>query len=131
MIFVDTDVLIAHQRGDEQATGALKALRETGETLATTSLNVAELFHGAERSPQREAALGSIFLLLDSLAEIPFGPPAARRFGTLMATLHHAGNPIPVVDGLIAAVILENGGRLVTRNRRHYGRIHGLELLPA
>jgi tRNA(fMet)-specific endonuclease VapC len=129
MIFVDTDVLVAHQRGDASATAALHALQARGETLATTSINVAELFHGAERSREREAAIGNILLMLDGLIQVPFGPVSARRFGAIMAALHKAGSPVPPVDGLIAAVVLENGGRLVTRNARHFARIHGLDLV--
>lgn len=131
MIFVDTDVLIAHQGGDAAATAALERLAASGDALATTSINVAELFHGAERASQREAALRNTSLLLDALAQVPFGPLAARRFGTLMAALHKAGRPVPVADGLIAAVVLENGGRIVTRKPRHFVRIHGLEVLSA
>ena len=129
MIFVDTDVLAAHQRGDQSATDALRGLVASGENLATTSVNVAELFHGAERVGDRKAAIGSVLLLLDGLVHVPFGPGAARRFGSLMAALHRAGRPMPPMDGLVAAVVLENGGRLLTRNRRHFIHIPGLELI--
>lgn len=66
---------------------------------------------------------------LGTLAVLPLETTAARRAGTLLATLDRAGRPMPELDALIAAVTLENGGRIVSRNKRHFARVQGLEVI--
>ncbi len=126
MILLDTDVLIDLVTKDEETVVLLERLWEQGETLGTTSLNIAEILRGANRD---HATLQATLGILAGLAEVPFGPGAAKRFGQFMHQLDRAGASVPVVDGMIAAVALEQGGRLVTRNRRGFERLAGLEVL--
>lgn len=125
-IVLDTDVLIDLLHKREPTTTFLHDLRTRGETLATTSVNAAELWRGARTTKAQEA----VQKVLTALHDVPLGRPrAARRFGELMQTLDRAGAPIGNTDGLIAAATLEAGGRLVTRNPREYARVPGLEVL--
>lgn len=126
LIFLDTDILIDLTHGVEGVLQAVQDLRDTGEELATTSVNVAEFLRGVEPGPTRIEARH----LLNAFAEAPVGPRAAHRYGIFMQALDRAGHRIEETDGLIAAVVLEEGGRLMTRNARQFGRIPGLELLP-
>lgn len=126
MIVVDTDVLIDLVARREPSVSFLRRLRDAGEVLGTTSINAAELLRGARA---RRGALEEATLILTALAEVPFGPLAARRFGSVMHALDRAGHRVPVVDGMIAAATLESGGRLVTRNVRDFRRVAGLEVL--
>lgn len=126
MIVLDTDVLIDVLDRRAPSFAFVARLRADGETLGAISLSVAELLRGVApgtTGAHRAARLAT------ALHEVPFGPRAARRFGTIMHTFDRAGTTMPVVDGLIAAATLESGGRLVTRNARHFGRVSGLELL--
>ncbi|MEA3200933.1 MAG: tRNA(fMet)-specific endonuclease VapC [Thermoplasmata archaeon] len=124
-LVLDTDVLIDLLHKREPTTAFLAELRARGETLATTSLNAAELWRGARSQPAREA----VAKLLVALHDVPFGPRAARRFGDVMEALDRAGEPIGNTDGLIAAAALEAGARLVTRNGKEFRRVPGLEVL--
>lgn len=124
-IVLDTDVLIDLLHKREPTTQFLIDLRARGETLATTSVNAAELWRGA-RTAKAQEAVGK---LLTALHDVPLGPRAARRFGDLMHALDRAGAPIGNTDGLIAAATLEAGGRLVTRKAKEYARVPGLEVL--
>jgi predicted DNA-binding antitoxin AbrB/MazE fold protein len=36
-----------------------------------------------------------------------------------------------MADSLIAGIVMEHSGRLLTRNRRHFERVEGLCVLPA
>lgn len=126
MLFLDTDVLVQAIDRDGALLQRLDDLSLQDE-LAVTSINVAEVLRGAMRSP-RELAVATA--VLESFTHVPFGPRAARRFGALMSMLDRAGRPMPVQDGLIAAVVLEDGGRLLSGNARHFERVPGLELLP-
>jgi predicted nucleic acid-binding protein len=51
-----------------------------------------------------------------------------QHFGRLRALLRQQGNLIPDFDLLIAATVLEQDSMLVTRNRRHFERIPGIQL---
>ena len=124
-IVLDTDVLIDFLHKREPATSFLRDLRASGEVLATTSVNAAELWRGA-RTPAAREAVGR---LLTALHDVPVGPRAARRFGELMEALDRAGAGVGNTDGLIAAATLESGARIVTRNAREYRRVPGLEVL--
>jgi predicted nucleic acid-binding protein len=124
-IVLDTDVLIDLLHKREPTTQLLIDLRARGETLATTSVNAAELWRGARTAKAQDA----VHRLLIALHDVPLGPRAARRFGDLMQALDRAGAPIGNTDGLIAAATLEAGGRLVTRNAKEFAKVPGLEVL--
>ncbi|HWH07803.1 MAG TPA: type II toxin-antitoxin system VapC family toxin [Candidatus Thermoplasmatota archaeon] len=124
-VVLDTDVLIDLLHKREPATSFLADLRARGETLATTSVNAAELWRGARTAKAQDA----VARLLTALHDVPLGPRAARRFGEVMQALDRAGASISNTDGLIAAATLEAGGRLVTRNAKEYARVPGLEVL--
>lgn len=124
-VVLDTDVLIDLLHKREPTTSFLAGLRAQGETLATTSVNAAELWRGA-RTPRAQEAVAR---LLVALHDVPLGPRAARRFGEVMQALDRAGASISNTDGLIAAAALEAGGRLVTRNAKEYARVPGLEVM--
>lgn len=122
---LDTDVLIDLLHKREPSTEFLRELRARGETLATTSVNAAELWRGARTPSAREA----VARLLTALHDVPFGPRAARRFGDIMEALDRAGASMGNSDGMIAAATLEAGGRIVTRNAKEFQRVSGLEVL--
>lgn len=126
MILLDTDVLVNLRRKHPPLVDQLERLWEEGEELGTTSLNAAEFLRGGHGDHERLAMTVEV---LEGLNEVPFGPRAARRFGRLMDQLDRAGAPVPVVDGMIAAVALEEGARVMTGNVRHFERVAGLELM--
>lgn len=126
MIVLDTDVLIDVIDQRDPSFSFVAKLQSSNEVVGTTSLNAAEVLRGV--APQSRAA-ERVARVMTALQELPFGPAAGRRFGTLMHAADRAGASLPVVDGLIAAVTLENGGRLVTRNARDFVKVAGLELL--
>ena len=51
-----------------------------------------------------------------------------RRFAAVRGQLRRDGNLIGDMDLLIASTALVNNLTLVTRNRRHFDRVPGLEL---
>lgn len=125
MIILDTDFIIELALRTPRAVSATKGWLATGEQLATTSINAAEFLRGAQRAQADAAAAEAILAGLD---EIPFAGRDSRRFARLMHALDRAGGRIPELDGMIAAVALENGARVATFNARHFDRVGGLEL---
>ncbi len=64
---------------------------------------------------------------LQSLARmpvLPFSPPTIARFQQLVAMRLNVGR----MDLRIAATVLEVGATVVTRNRRDFGRVPGLQI---
>jgi predicted nucleic acid-binding protein len=43
--------------------------------------------------------------------------------------LENRGDAIGMGDSLIAGIVLQNGGTLLTRNRRHFERVEGLRIV--
>jgi predicted nucleic acid-binding protein len=123
------DLLRPHAARKRGAIEKIEALARRGETLATTRVNVAELYVGIERSddPQRDA--GRVRKLLDYMdIVLEFDDAAAQEFGRVMAHLQRIGRPAGDMDVLIAATALAHGHCLVTRNPGHFAGIPHLEI---
>jgi predicted nucleic acid-binding protein len=108
-VLLDTDVLIDHIRGRRRVV-------EIASSVASV-VTRAELFAGREREePAVEALLGR-------LSEIEVTVDIARQAGRIRRRTH-----LDIADALIAATALEHGLVVITRNRRHFERVAGLEL---
>jgi tRNA(fMet)-specific endonuclease VapC len=57
------------------------------------------------------------------------GESMALLYGETLAHLEARGAQISTMDLLIAATALAEGAPLVTRNRRHFERVPGLEIV--
>jgi tRNA(fMet)-specific endonuclease VapC len=124
---LDTDVCIYLLNG--RAPALVARLRElaAGE-LATTAVTAAELRFGALNSGRARANLQRVDTFLAPLVRLPFDDAAAAEFAGVKHALRRAGQPIGVMDLLIAAVVLAAGASLVTNNRREFAHVPGLRL---
>ena len=124
---LDTNVCIHIIRRRPQA--VLRRFEEYGiGEVGVSSVTVAELRYGAEKSARPEQnleALGRFLLPLEILA---FGGKAAASYGRIRAVLENAGTPIGPLDTLIAAHAVSLGVTLVTNNIREFERVPGLEV---
>jgi tRNA(fMet)-specific endonuclease VapC len=123
MIVADTDVLIDFLAGREPAAGRVTRELETG-SLSTTVITRFEMLSGA-RSTREIQIVGD---LLDSMKIVPLDLSAADRAAGVRRALERKGIGIGMADSLIAGIALHVGGTLLTRNRRHFDRIEGLDL---
>jgi tRNA(fMet)-specific endonuclease VapC len=98
------------------------------EELFITSITVAELIHGANRSLHREDNLTRLEVLFAALTVLPFDEIAGRRFGHLKAELEEKGEPLDDLDLQIASIALHNDLPLVTNNTKHFKRVKDLKL---
>lgn len=122
MNVADTDVLIDFLRGAEpSATWVSDALRG-GAPLATTTVTRFELLSGARGKRQRAA----VETLLAALPALPLDASGADRAADVRRQLGSGGEGIGMADSLIAGIVLSHGGRLLTRNLRHFARVPGL-----
>ena len=121
MILVDTDVLIAHLRGDARARDWLREARSR-EQLLTSVVTVTELT-GGMRTMERSA----VWTLLAALDPIPVTEVIARRAGQHMREFRRSHAGIGIADYLIAATAETHDARLATLNVRHFPMFDGLE----
>ena len=123
MIVADTDVLIDFLAG--QGTLVERVAREIHAGLATTVVSRFELLAGARNRIQQKL----VQELLEALHTLPLDRAAADRAAGVRRRLDDQGQGIGMADSLIAGVVLERDGRLLTRNRRHFERVEGLTLV--
>ncbi|MFT3853885.1 MAG: type II toxin-antitoxin system VapC family toxin [Ilumatobacteraceae bacterium] len=114
MILVDTDVLVAHLRGREQARSWLRSARLQGP-LWVSVVTVAELTGGMRPAERRE-----VWGLLSSLRAEPVTDLIARRAGELMRQYRRSHAGIGTADCLIAATAMHHGVEPATLNVRHF-----------
>lgn len=120
---LDTTVLIEAQRGRPERVRA-RMLAMAPEDLAVSTITLAELWYGCQRSPdpERKRVLWSRFL--EPFDVLSFDREAAERHGELRYHLRH--EPIGERDLLIASIAVANGLGVVTANRREFARVPDL-----
>ena len=107
-------------------------LRETfnrlSEQLCISSITLAELFFGAEKSARVSENLRAVEEFVARLDVLAFSPKAAAHYGQIRAEAERAGKPIGPYDMLIGAHARAEGLTLVTNNAREFRRISGLRV---
>ncbi len=93
-----------------------------------SSIAVAELRYGAEKSARPRENHGRLDLLLEDLRTLDFDPDAGAAYGRLRAALEARGTPIGPNDMLIAAQAMAHDLVLVSADVSEFGRIDGLRL---
>jgi tRNA(fMet)-specific endonuclease VapC len=130
LAILDTDVLTLFQRGDPVV--VRRALALPPPQLAVTIISVEEQLTGwysrLRRARKREQ-LATVYerftaavRFLTRFQILTFGEPAIDRYENLRTTHRRLGKN----DLRIAAIVLEHGGVLATRNVRDFKQIKGL-----
>jgi tRNA(fMet)-specific endonuclease VapC len=124
---LDTNVCIHIIRRQPQA--VLRRFENYGiGEVGVSSVTVAELRYGAEKSARPEQNLEALGRFLLPLEVLAFGGETAAAYGRVRAALEWAGTPIGPLDTLIAAHAVSVSVTLVTNNTREFGRVQGLEV---
>ena len=123
---LDTNIVIyvIKQRPVE----ALEIFNRHQGRMAISSITLAELVHGAEKSSDVSRNMAVVEDFVSRLAVLAYDDKAAWQYGNIRATLEKIGQPIGVNDLHIAAHARSNGLTLVTNNLREFERVPGLLL---
>ncbi|MBU1426082.1 MAG: type II toxin-antitoxin system VapC family toxin [Gammaproteobacteria bacterium] len=96
--------------------------------MAISSITLAELVHGAEKSSDVSRNMAVVEDFVSRLAVLAYDDKAAWQYGNIRAVLEKIGQPIGVNDLHIAAHARSNGLTLVTNNLREFEKVPGLLL---
>jgi len=127
---IDSSVLIAAERLILDLDAALGMHAQ--EPVGIATITASELLHGVHRAAnnaQRRRREAFVERLLAVLPVFPFDLGAARIHASLWARLASKGATIGSHDLLIGATAIAQGYRVVTRDRRSFARIPGLEVV--
>lgn len=124
---LDNDWTIDYLNRIPRTVRRVDALRNEG--IAVSIVSVAELYEGTLNSydPERDERL-----LADFLRQYPtihLDVAICRIFGAERARLRAMGTLIPDMDLLIGATALRHNLTLLSNNRRHFGRLPGLNIV--
>ena len=106
----------------------LSTFNANASRMAMSSMTLAELLHGAEKSSRVSENLAAIEDFCSRLQVLPYDPRAAQHYGAIRATLEKLGQPIGVNDMHIAAHARSEGLVLVTNNMGEFARVPALEV---
>jgi len=123
---LDTNIVIyvLKQRPIE----VLATFNVNASRMAISSITLAELIHGAEKSSRVSENMATIEDFCSRLEVVPYGPKAAQHYGAIRAALEKLGQPIGVNDLHIAAHARSEGLVLVTNNTGEFERVPALEV---
>ena len=122
MILIDSDVLIAHLRGQPEARAWMVEARRRAGPLAISAVSVVEVA-GGMRSRER-SEVGRLFA---SLRTFPVHERVAWRAAELMRSYRRSHSGIGLGDFLVAATAEIEGCELATLNVHHFPMFSGLQ----
>ena len=124
---LDTNVCVVHMRGKNALVRSRVASHPPAD-LCVCSVVVAELRLWADGSANPAAEHAKVDQFLAPFRSLPFDDDAARLFGQIRAGLEAKGIVIADFDIIIAAIAKLHGLKVVTHNKKDFGRIPGLTL---
>lgn len=133
LFLLDTDTFSLYLRGDVSVTAAL--VRHLADDVILSVITVEEIWDGWQAAVRKAKTPDEIGKAYDRLtatlnelrdwAVVSFPPPAVARYATLKKAKLNVGSN----DLRIAAIALELGAAVVTRNARDFGRVSGLVIV--
>jgi predicted nucleic acid-binding protein len=125
---MDTTFLLDVMRGRERAVDLLDKLEDEDETIALSTITLAEFFRGLATVDLPAAEKRRVSDVVRGRPVLPLDAAAAERAGQLDAELWARGEPLDPEDAVIAGIALSRDEVLVTRRAREFGRVDGLRL---
>ncbi len=106
----------------------LKTFNQHAGQLCISSITLAELLHGVEKSRFVEQNLKNVENFISRLEVLEYGYKATSHYGDIRADLERKGTSIGVNDLHIAGHARSEGLIIVTNNVREFERVPGLRL---
>ncbi len=123
---LDTNIVIYVMK--RRPLEVLQAFNKNANRLAISTITLAELIYGAEKSKRVEQNLNAVEDFVSHLEVLPYDANATQHYGQIKAFLERGGKPIGVNDIHIAAHARSRGLTLVTNNLSEFKRVPNLAL---
>ncbi len=107
---------------------ALATFNQHADQLCISSITLAELIHGVEKSAKPDHNMREVEDFVSRVTVLKYGNKAASHYGDIRASLERKGTPIGVNDLHIAGHARCTGLTLVTNNLQEFERVEGLLL---
>ena len=127
MICADSNFIIDFLKNKD---GAVSIFHRYKEDIATTEINIFEVFSGIyslkKDITQEDSIADSFFDSIPILNSNHFGKLSAKHFIDLIKR----GKEIGQNDCFIAAIMFENGcNQIITKDKEHFERIKGIKII--
>ncbi|MGB5987950.1 MAG: tRNA(fMet)-specific endonuclease VapC [Desulfobacterales bacterium] len=96
--------------------------------MCISSITLAELLHGVEKSAMPDQNLRQVEDFTSRLEVLDYGHKAAAHYGDIRADLERKGTPIGVNDLHLAGHARSEGLTLITHTLDEFERVEGLRL---
>ncbi len=120
---LDTNIVIAFLGGEV----AIKERVGQADEILLSSIVAGELYFGARKSAQAQDNLARIDELIGQVVTLECDAETAKQYGAIKNTLREKGRPIPDNDIWIAAIALQYGLTLASRDV-HFAQVEGLKI---
>ena len=107
---------------------ALATFNQHAGQLCISSITLAELMHGVEKSAKPDHNLRQVEDFTSRLTVLEYGNKAASHYGDIRAVLERKGAPVGVNDLHIAGHARSKGLTLVMNNLKEFERVEALRL---
>jgi tRNA(fMet)-specific endonuclease VapC len=124
---IDTDILSFFLRGDPQVVARFEAYTREHARVNLSIITYYEILSGLKHKDAKK----QLAAFLDFAAQnnvIPLTEESVALTADMYAATRGKGSAVDDFDLLIAGIALANDWVMVTHNRHHFERIHGLEL---
>jgi len=130
MVVLDTDFIIDLMAGDVAAGAVLDGLLASPDPLAVSSVTIMQLHHGIPRARMPARERERVVAALRGFAAYPVTAAIAAAAGELDGELTARGRRVDPLDLLIGMTAVHHHEPLVTRNRKDFARIPGIQIRP-
>ena len=124
---LDTNICIFVMRGKNKDI-LNRILKASDDGICISSITLAELTYGVEKSRYRERNLDSLIKFLTLISVKDFNQKAAEEYGRIRTALELKGTVIGPLDMLIASHAISEKLTLISHNTKEFERVEGLML---
>ena len=129
-VCLDTDVLIDYLRKpSDEVKRVMESVFERKVSACTTSVNAFEIWLGAYLAPKKAEIVRDTEDFFGQLEVVNFNYESSVEAGRVLADLRKRGETIEIRDLFVGCICKISGMPLITRNLKHYRRVHGLKVL--
>ena len=129
MYLFDTDVLSNIVKRNPSKTLLQKIQKLPKELQYTSSINIGEIYYGANRSSRKEHLIEAFEeRVFPSVCIVGFDEMSGKLFGELKARLEKQGIVCSEPDLRIASIAIQHDFILITGNTKHFEKISGLSI---